>query len=97
MLIGCLRLTLVMPENDSLKGKRAVVQRVRDRLRQRFGVAVAEVATQDDRRIATLGVVCVSSEASHGHAVLMRVVDYVEALRLDAELREVETEILRAF
>ena len=96
MLIGCLRLTLVMPENESLKGKRAVVQRVRDRLQRRFGVAVAEVETQDDRRVATLGVVCVSNTSAHSHAVLMQVLDYLSDLRLDAELRNVETETLQA-
>ena len=97
MLIGCLRFTLVMPANESLKGKRAVIQRVRDRLQRRFVVAVAEVATQDDRRIATLGVVCVSNASAHNHAVLMQVLDYLTTLPLDAELRDVETEIVRAF
>ena len=97
MLIGCLRFTLVMPENESLKGKRAVIQRVRDRLQRRFGVAVAEVGTQDDRRIATLGVVSVSNASAHSHAVLMQVLDYLTDLPLDAELRDVETEIVQAF
>ena len=47
MFVGCLRLTLTLAENDSLKGKRAIVRRVRGRLRARFSVAVAEVDTQD--------------------------------------------------
>lgn len=97
MFVACLRLTLALPENDSLKGKRAVVQRLRDRVRQRFPVAVAEIASTDDRRLATVGIACVSNDARHGHAVLMSVRDFVEDLRLDAELRNVETEILQAF
>ena len=97
MFVACLRLTLALPENDSLKGKRAVVQRLRDRVRQRFQVAVAEIATTDDRRLATVGIACVTNDAQHGHAVLMSIRDFVEDLRLDAELRDVETEILQAF
>ena len=97
MFVACLRLTLALPENDSLKGKRAVVQRLRDRVRQRFPVAVAEVATQDDRRLATIGVACVTNDATHGHAVLMSIRDFVQDLHLDAELRDVETETLQAF
>lgn len=97
MFVACLRISLVLPENDSLKGKRAVLQRLRDRVRQRFPVAVAEVDSQDDRRHATIGIACVSNDARHGHAVLMSVRDFVEELRLDAELVDIETEILQAF
>ena len=97
MFVACLRLTLALPENDSLKGKRVVVQRLRDRVRQRFPVAVAEVETQDDRRRLTIGVACVTNDARHGHAMLMTIRDFVQDLRLDAELLDVETEILQAF
>ena len=97
MFVACLRLTLAQPENDSLKGKRAVVRRLRDRVRQRFPVAVAEVETLDDRRLITIGVACVTTDAAHGHAVLMTIRDFVEDLGLDAELRDVETEIVQAF
>ena len=76
MFIACLRLTLALPENDSLKGKRAVVRRLRDRVRQRFPVAVAEVETLDDRRLITIGVACVTNDAAHGHAVLMTIRDF---------------------
>jgi uncharacterized protein YlxP (DUF503 family) len=97
MFVACLRITLAMPQNGPLKHKRVVVQRLRDQVRRRFAVAVAEVATQDDRALATLGIACVSNDAAHGHAVLMRIRDCIEHLRLDAELRELETEILQAF
>ena len=97
MFVACLRLTLAQPENDTLKGKRAVVRRLRDRVRQRFPVAVAEVESLDDRRLITIGVACVTNDAAHGHAVLMTIRDFVEDLGLDAELRDVETEIVQAF
>ena len=97
MVVGCLRLTLLIPENASLKDKRAVVRRLQDRVRNRFNVAVAEIATQDVHDTATIGIVCVSNDAAHSHSVLMNVLHFVEDLPLDAEIQDVETEIVRAF
>ncbi len=96
MFVGCLEITLALPENHTQRGKRAVVRRLVDRVRTQFNVAVAETATQDDWSIATVGVVCVSNEARHSHAVLMNVLNFVEELRVDAEIRDVQTEIVQA-
>ncbi len=96
MVIGCLRLTLTLAENRSLKGKRSVVRRVSERVRHKFAVAVAEVDTLDDWNVATLGIVCVSNDARQSHAVLMKVRDFVERLHLDSDVAEIETEIVHA-
>ena len=45
MVIGCMRITLTLAENRSLKGKRSVVRRVSERVRHAFAVAVAEIPT----------------------------------------------------
>ena len=71
------------------------MRRVRGRLRARFNVAVAEVDTQDVWQVATLAVVCVSNERAHAHTILMNTLHFVEQLRLDAEISDVETEILQ--
>ena len=47
MVIGIMRLTLFLPENHSLKGKRQVSRSLVQRIRNRFNVAVSEVADQD--------------------------------------------------
>ena len=96
MVVGCLRLTLTLAENRSLKGKRAVLRRLVDRVGHKFNVAIAEVETQDDLQVATVGIVCVSNDAKQCHAVLMKVLNFVEGLHVDAELTDVETEILHA-
>jgi len=61
MPVGVLTLDIQLPYAHSLKDKRAVLQKVRDRLRARFNVAVAELDHQDLWQHATLGVVSVSS------------------------------------
>jgi len=61
MPVGVLTLEIQIPFAHSLKEKRAVVQKVRDRLRARFNVAVAELDHQDVWQQATLGVVSISN------------------------------------
>ena len=61
MPVGVLTLEIQIPYSHSLKEKRAVVRKVRDRIRSRFNVAVAELDHQDVWQRATLGVVSISS------------------------------------
>jgi uncharacterized protein YlxP (DUF503 family) len=61
MPVGLLTLEIQLPYVHSLKEKRAVVQRLLNRLRVRFNVAVAELDHQDTWQRARLGVVSVSN------------------------------------
>jgi uncharacterized protein len=94
MHVGVVRLALHLPESGSLKDKRMVVKSVAQRVRNRFNVAVAEVDTQDEWHLATLGIVCVSSDRRHSNEMLSKVVDFIESERLDAEVGEVELELI---
>jgi hypothetical protein len=60
MPVGVLTLEIQIPYARSLKEKRAVLRKMRDRLRARFNVAVAELDHQDVWQRATLGVVSIS-------------------------------------
>ena len=55
MPVGLLTLEIHLPYAHSLKEKRMVVQRLRDRLRRKFNVAVAELDHQDLWQRAVLG------------------------------------------
>ncbi|RLT92499.1 DUF503 domain-containing protein [Ketobacter sp.] len=52
---------LHIPYSQSLKQKRQVVQRLRDRLRQQFNVSIAEVASQEEWQRAGMALVMVGS------------------------------------
>ena len=97
MTVGVCRITLRLPENGSLKGKRQLIRSVTARLRNKFNVAVAEVEDNDRWQIATIGVTCVSNDARHAREQLDRVVDFIQRSRLDAELLESEIEVSQAF
>jgi uncharacterized protein YlxP (DUF503 family) len=89
-----LRFRLRIPESGSLKDKRQVVRSVMQRLRNKFQVSVAEVDDNDAWQIATIGVACVANTARHCDEVLSEVVAFVEQSRLDAEVTDIETEVI---
>jgi uncharacterized protein YlxP (DUF503 family) len=70
MPVGLLTLEIHLPYSHSLKEKRAVLRKIRDRLRFRFNVAVAELDHRDVWQVATLGVVSISDSQSLLDAVL---------------------------
>jgi uncharacterized protein YlxP (DUF503 family) len=87
MVVGVCRITLSLPGNDSLKGKRKVVRRILDRARSRFNVAAAEVDDNDVHRRAVLGFTVVSNDAGHVNSMVDEVTAFVsgatEALVVD--------------
>jgi uncharacterized protein YlxP (DUF503 family) len=94
MHVGIARIALHLAENGSLKGKRMVVKSITQRVRNRFNVAVAEVDTQDAWQVATLGIVCVSEDRRHSNEMLNKVLDFIESERLDAEVGDVQLELI---
>jgi len=53
--IGILFVDLFIPTAQSLKNKRAVLKSIKDRVRPRFNVSVAELDHRDKWQTATLG------------------------------------------
>jgi len=94
MVVGVCTISLHLPGNGSLKGKRRVVKSIIARLRQEFNVSVAEVGEQDSWQQATLGVACVSTSASYAHGLLTKVVNWIEANRPDVPLVDFAIELL---
>jgi uncharacterized protein YlxP (DUF503 family) len=78
MPVGVLTLEIQLPYSHSLKEKRAVLQKVRDRLRARFNVAVAELDDQDVWQHAVLGVVSVSNSQPLLESVFQKVLAEAE-------------------
>jgi len=62
MLTASMQVVLRLHASDSLKEKRFVVSSVKQRLRHRFNVAVAETGGHDSWREAVLGIVTVGNE-----------------------------------
>lgn len=78
MIVGTLRVCLLLREARTLKDKRQVVRSILDRLRQGFGVSVAEVDAQDKWQLIVLGMALVGTDGKQVRTTLERI---VEALR----------------
>ena len=77
MRIAVLHVEMHLPYSQSLKDKRMVLRRVKDRL-QKFNVAVAEIEHQDLWQRAGIAVVTVSTDRPHAERELAAVADEIE-------------------
>ncbi len=97
MNVGVAKITLRLAGSFSLKDKRRVVNSVRDRVRSKFNVAVAEVDQNDAWQTAVIGVTCVSNNVRHADQTLDKVLAFIESDRPDAEVIDCEMETLTGF
>lgn len=74
MIIGVVTLDFHLPMCHSLKSKRFVVKSLKDRLANKFNVAVAEVDYEDMWQRVRLAVVTVSGERRRVDEILSKVV-----------------------
>ena len=94
MLIAAALLELELAEADSIKAKRRVVNAIKDRVRRRFNVSVAEVSAHDERHSICIGCVKVGVEAKHLREQMEKIVRTVESFGL-AELVSDDVTIVR--
>ena len=94
MNVGVCKISLRLPGNSSLKGKRQVLKSITSRLRNKFNVAVAEIADQDSWQLAAIGVSCISNDRRYTNQALSKVVDFVVNNHFDVEILDYEIEIL---
>ncbi len=77
MIVGVLRIELYIPESGSLKSKRFAIKSIKDRLKNRFNVSVAEVDNSDKWQRSSLGIAVVSNESKHIESILGNVMNLV--------------------
>lgn len=94
MNVGVCKLSLRIPENMSLKGKRQVIKSITGKVQNKFNVTIAEVDNNDVWQTATIGIACLSNNKRHTNEVLSRVVNFIEAGRFDIEILDYEIEII---
>jgi uncharacterized protein YlxP (DUF503 family) len=97
MNVGVCRMTLQLPENQSLKGKRRVIGSLCSRVHRKFNVSIAEVGDNDSWQTATLGVALAANDGRHAGEMLSKVVSFVEDSRDDFVLVGCEQETVSGF
>lgn len=92
MIIGVMTLEFRLHGNRSLKGKRKVSQSLKQKLRNKFNVSVAEVEAMDAHEKLVLGMVTTANETQRVESRLAKALAMVEAIS-PAELTNCNTEI----
>jgi len=92
MFVGVCRFTLIVAGSHSLKEKRVVLRRVKDRVRNQLGVSLAEVAGQDTWQRGDLAFALVANERAHAQSAcegVLRQVGGIEGAQVAAARIEV--------
>ena len=84
---------LHLPDVGSLKEKRHALKGLKERLRRRFEISVAEVDHHDSWQRATLALACVSGDSRHANEVISKAMDFLED-NVDGYVTNIEVEIL---
>ena len=93
MTVGLLQLELSIPASRSLKDKRRVLKSMKDRVRSKFNVSIAEIDDLDVWDRSVMAVCCVSNDVRLCNQILSKVVNLVESNH-EGELRDYRVEML---
>jgi uncharacterized protein YlxP (DUF503 family) len=78
VVVASLTWELSLPGCSSLKEKRSVIRSLRDRLRDKFNVSVAETALQDVHERAELTIALVASDGRMAESIMQKADQLVE-------------------
>ncbi|HPQ40140.1 MAG TPA: DUF503 domain-containing protein [bacterium] len=93
MAVGICYIEFEIQGARSLKEKRRVVKSLKDRLRSRFNISVAETGDQDLWQRAEIGFTCISSDHQYVDGLMASVIRLVE---MDGRINvlDISTEII---
>ena len=80
MIVGLCTVELFLPESQSLKDKRQVLLSLKDRLREKFNLSVAEVDGHNLWQKAVLGLSCVANEGRYVNRLLDQALNLIRAV-----------------
>jgi uncharacterized protein YlxP (DUF503 family) len=80
MFIGVCTIEMHVPASGSLKTKRQSLKSIKDRIRSKFNVSVAEIADHDLWQKASLAVAAVSNDKPHLNQTLDHVLNLVRSV-----------------
>jgi len=80
MVVGLCTVELFIAGSQSLKDKRQVIHGLKDRLRGKFNLSIAEVDGQDLWQKAILGMACVANDGSYVNQVLEQALNVIKSM-----------------
>ena len=80
MIVGVCRVSLLIPGASSLKAKRQVLRKIKDRVKNQFHVSIAEVGNHDLWQRSTLGISVVGTEGPYINSFLDKILNFIDRL-----------------
>lgn len=80
MVVGLYTIELFIGESQSLKDKRQVLHSLKDRLRGKFNLSIAEVGEQDLWQTAVIAMACVANEGAYVEQVLEQALNVIKGI-----------------
>jgi len=93
MVIGVCHLDLLIRENNSLKGKRRILKKIIERVKNKFNVSIAEVGNHDLWQSSQVGFCVVGNDKRFINSSLDKIIRFIEDLN-SAEIVKSEIELL---
>lgn len=93
MVVGVAQFELVMPFNQSLKGKRHILNKLKDRVMGQLHVTVNEVNLLDKWQRAVMGFAIVGNNGKKIEALLQKTLHFIQELDLGQVTNE-QSEII---
>jgi len=77
--IGLLNVHLFIAHAQSLKEKRMVIKRLKDKVRSKFNVSVSELGGQDKWQVAMMGFAMIGPDHRYIDSTLQNLLSYIDA------------------
>ena len=77
MNVGILQVELLISDGNSLKDKRRVLNRIKDRVKKNYNASIAEIGHMDKWRRAVLGVAVISNGKKNLSAHLDNIMNFI--------------------
>ncbi len=94
MKIGILVIELYLSQSGSLKQKRFILQKIKDRLRNKFNISIAEVDFQDKWQRSVIGISCIYNNEKMINSTFDRIIDLLEKAKDGYEILKKDVEII---
>ena len=78
MFVGLCQVDLMLPDSSSLKDKRMALSKIKQHLRNKFNVSVAEVDNNDLWQRSTLGIALVANKRGFVEQQIQKITEFIE-------------------
>jgi hypothetical protein len=93
MVLGLATISLRLPENNTLKGKRKILKSILGKMKNTFNVSAAEIGENDTHRKSEIGCAMVGNDAAHINSKMDKLINLVDDMGL-AEMIDSQIEIM---